>query len=485
MILREQANWRRGGLLLAVVVAVMGTVGGVTARNVDGDGREVESAQEVGEGDSKPKQPLNGATEAERKVIERLLADQSWSRRAMGVMRLERFDCKASEGLLAARLSDAAWQVRAFAVRGLGVRRAKIEQSFFDEEQEPRVVRTGLRFRYEVDKERIARGARFLARSNQMKDVMLAAELALAMGAAGEGDEAMMKLGEESLRRVVLRMGRAEAGMLSPRIAAISNSGDLRRGPLFQRWMNRNRKELGLHGAFAVTADGEVRTFKPKLAMIDGERFVSVDQYLQTLGERSMDLAIVIDCTASMYGELAEAQGGIDDLMLFARDLLAGFRVGVVAYRDRRNEFETKAMDFTSEIEAARGWLWSLSADQGGDTPEMVYEALLAAFTGLTWKKEHTRVVVLVGDAPPHVGTGAHCVALAEQGARTGFTTHAIQAAGKPVKHFPEIAKAGNGRCVDLQDSDSLVGEITGLTLGDRFNDEFAELFRVYLELCR
>jgi hypothetical protein len=60
-----------------------------------------------------------------------------------------------------------------------------------------------------------------------------------------------------------------------------------------------------------------------------------------------------------------------------------------------------------------------------------------------------------------------------------------IQAKGKAVKHFAEIAEAGGGRCVTLRDADTLMAEITGLTLGDRYTDEFREFYRVYLELCR
>jgi hypothetical protein len=64
-------------------------------------------------------------------------------------------------------------------------------------------------------------------------------------------------------------------------------------------------------------------------------------------------------------------------------------------------------------------------------------------------------------------------------------TTHVIEAEGKEVKHFPEIAEAGGGRCVMLDDDDLLVAEITGLTLADRYEQEFREFFQVYLELCR
>ncbi len=188
-----------------------------------------------------------------------------------------------------------------------------------------------------------------------------------------------------------------------------------------------------------------------------------------------------------MSAELADAQAGIDDLMLFAGDVVRSLRVSVVAYRDKRDEFETRGWDFTPEIDLARRRLWSLSAGGGGDTPEAVFPALQVAYRDLSWNAEHTGVLVLIGDAPPHIGFGAHCVTMAGTALRLGITTHSIQAESRDVKHFSEIADAGGGRCVSLPEGgpDSLIVEIAGLTLGGRFERPLREFFRTYLALCR
>jgi Mg-chelatase subunit ChlD len=188
-----------------------------------------------------------------------------------------------------------------------------------------------------------------------------------------------------------------------------------------------------------------------------------------------------------MSGELAEAQGGIDDLMLFAGDVVNSMRVALVAYRDRRDRFETKAWDFTDDIDLARRRLWSLTADGGGDSPEAVYPALRTAYGRLDWMPQHTKVLVLVGDGPPHVGRGLQCAQMAEWAAAEGVTTHTIQADTRGVKHFPQIAEAGGGRCVSLsgRGGDPLIIEIAGLTFGGRFEDALRDFFVAYLELCR
>jgi Mg-chelatase subunit ChlD len=207
---------------------------------------------------------------------------------------------------------------------------------------------------------------------------------------------------------------------------------------------------------------------------------------MSALGARQLDLAVLIDCTASMFGEIAAAQGGLDEMLVFSKDLVSSARLAIVGYRDRRDEFETKAWDFTSDVDAARRQLWMLNAEGGGDVPEAVHPALKLALTQLTWRPESTKVLILVGDAPPHVGYGQLCVNLAKQARDDSqVITHTIQAEGKDVEFFDEIAKAGGGRCVSIDDDDLLIAEITGLTLGERFQEEFREFFQVYLELCR
>ena len=109
-----------------------------------------------------------------------------------------------------------------------------------------------------------------------------------------------------------------------------------------------------------------------------------------------------------------------------------------------------------------------------------------AALTQLVWLDEHTKVLIVIGDAPPRPGTGTHCTRMARRAHQTAeVTTHVIQTEDEEVQHFPEIAQAGHGRCVSLADDDALIPEITGLTLGGAFEEEMRAFFRVYLELCR
>ena len=425
-------------------------------------------------------QPLALAEKIERETLERMLKDDSWPRRAIAAMRLERYTCGASAQKLEDLLRDQAWQARVFAVRSLARRKISAKEDWFVDEAEPRVLRAALRCGYPFDQLRLERGVQALAKSEDLKQKMLAAELA-----AASTSESLRKTAQECVRTVILRMNRAEAGSLSPRLALLTGQTHIHRPLQWQQWLLKAGRGFTPQRVVTVPLDSPNVPIS-KLAQLDSEQFVGLENYMATLSERQTDLAICIDCTASMGAELAAAQGGVDDMMLFMNDVLSSLRMAVVAYRDRGDEFETKACEFSENIADVRTFLWQFTADGGGNHPEAVYPAMQLAFTQLQWRRDAQRVLIVVGDAPPHPGYGGPAIELAKR-ARTAadVTTHAIQARGKNVEHFPEIAQAGGGRCVKLNQADSLIADITGLTLGDRFEEEFREFFQVYLELCR
>ncbi len=454
---------------------------------------------EAGESPSPP-----ACSPEEAAAIERLLRAEAWPRRVIALLRLEGAADAAALPPLQRAISDPSRHVRAFAISILA-RRGRIDLvGELADEADPRVVRAALRARVPLDEARVRRGVSRLLDSSRNDDRLLGVEIALA-----SGDPSLVREAEEAFLSIVLRMSRTEAGILSPRLAAISGAEDLRRDFRWRHWVRRHRGDLGLHGAWFAPAAGEAgRPEANPIARLEPRGFLGLVEYLQDLGERRVDLAIALDCTASMSRAIAEAQGGVEDLMTFLGEVAAGLRVAVVAYRDRRDAFETLVHDFTDSIGLARRHLWSLEADGGGDGPEAVHPALRDLYGRLSWSPPGTageapppprRVAILIGDAPPHPGWGGPSEDLARRAAAAGVVTHVVSMAppleepaederrprGGPPRHFPEIAAAGGGRLVELADRDSLVAEIAGLTLGDRFDEELRALFRMQLDLCR
>ncbi|MBM3266041.1 MAG: VWA domain-containing protein [Candidatus Sericytochromatia bacterium] len=122
---------------------------------------------------------------------------------------------------------------------------------------------------------------------------------------------------------------------------------------------------------------------------------------------QTLDIAFVLDVTGSMGDELARIQQTTGDISARIKSLPAGslaVRYGLVAYRDRNDDFVTRTHDFTQDLPAFKERLAALAAVGGGDYPEAVQEALHAAINKLSWTEtDSVRLMFVVGDAPPHL----------------------------------------------------------------------------------
>lgn len=491
-------------------------------------------------------QPIELATapDAEADALNRLAGSPSWPLRALAVMRLERFDCQPSADRLLAMASDRSWRVRSYAFGALARRGVAVPVERLLSELDPRVLRTILRGRYALPIESIDRRIEACEESQNLLEAMVALEC---LAALGKSDEKLIRERmDELIVRIVFRMNRTQAGVLSSRLAAITSGRDSGRDYRWREWHNKNKREPGYRTASLVDSApaGKRLTERNEIAALGSERFVEFVRYVDSVSDRPMDLAILIDCTASMSSELAAAQGGLDDLADFLGSVTKGLRIGLVGYRDRGDRWETRASDFTASLDETRKQLWSFSAEGGGDEPESVYEAMKIALTRFSWLPDASaaapqpiRACVIVGDAPPHVGEGTLCVELAERAYKRGVRFYGIVAresetnlkpedadpASEPSERpsadpsqrlpgqvdpprppppisqsrrnktkdgrshtwFPEIAAAGGGRAEILKDADSLVAEIAELAIADRFRAEFAEFFAAFRVFCR
>ncbi|MDX1630250.1 MAG: vWA domain-containing protein [Thermoanaerobaculia bacterium] len=120
-----------------------------------------------------------------------------------------------------------------------------------------------------------------------------------------------------------------------------------------------------------------------------------------------LDVVFALDTTGSMSAEIREVRQRITQLAGSLADARPGERIryGIVAYRDRGDDYVTKVLPLTEEVPEAAGFLASLEAGGGGDGPESVVAALAATLEEMPWDlSEGTdRQVFLIGDAPPHL----------------------------------------------------------------------------------
>jgi uncharacterized protein YegL len=118
-----------------------------------------------------------------------------------------------------------------------------------------------------------------------------------------------------------------------------------------------------------------------------------------------IDVAFLLDATGSMADEIdavkTKIRGIISDIAL--GEPVPDVRFGLVAYRDRGDEYVTRTAALTRDIDLIDENLQQIQADGGGDYEESLVEGLHVMLNELEWDPAATRLVFLVADAPPHL----------------------------------------------------------------------------------
>jgi Mg-chelatase subunit ChlD len=120
-----------------------------------------------------------------------------------------------------------------------------------------------------------------------------------------------------------------------------------------------------------------------------------------------VEIVFCLDTTGSMGGLI---EGAKQKIWAISNQIASGkpvpdLKIGLVAYRDRGDEYITRVTDLTDDLDAIQGQLRGFRAAGGGDEPESVNQALHDAVQKIHWStdKKTLRIIFLVGDAPPHM----------------------------------------------------------------------------------
>jgi Mg-chelatase subunit ChlD len=166
-----------------------------------------------------------------------------------------------------------------------------------------------------------------------------------------------------------------------------------------------------------------------------------------------VEVVFCLDTTGSMSGLIAGAKAKIWSV---CNQIVGGkptplLKVGLVAYRDRGDEYITKVIDLTDDLDAIHGQLMGFVANGGGDTPESVNQALDDAVNKIHWSKDKRtlRIIFLVGDAPPHMDypDDVKYPETCKRACEKGILINAIQCGADEdcKKHWKDIAAKAEG----------------------------------------
>ena len=223
--------------------------------------------------------------------------------------------------------------------------------------------------------------------------------------------------------------------------------------------------------------------------------------YIQHLRQTGIDVVFVIDATGSMAWVHDRVRERIEALSQYVRNLVPLARFGVIAYRDYQDpDFVTQISQPSFDVLKARTFMSVLDANGGGDVPEAVTEALRKAEKAIAWRSGAQRVLIVVGDAPPHNYEVDEALTIADRmkrrGARLSIVDSRVEANRKYLGRtesigwlslsapssqrqdvlpaFRALAKSGGGLALTLAGERQLMKTLALLIFDDRFHDELA-----------
>jgi hypothetical protein len=196
-----------------------------------------------------------------------------------------------------------------------------------------------------------------------------------------------------------------------------------------------------------------------------------------------------VDETGSMGAYITAVQRHILHIIkaIQASPLCKSLRIGLVGYRDhppQDQSFVTRGIALTDDVPSIERGVMAMSAEGGGDGPEAVTDGLFD-IVRLGWRREATRTVIWIGDAPPHgvslngdgfpngCPCGNHWYTQAESCREMGVIIHAVAcqpglssyAGGEEV--YRTVASAARGLYLPLSEAPLLIPLITGVAESD------------------
>lgn len=182
-----------------------------------------------------------------------------------------------------------------------------------------------------------------------------------------------------------------------------------------------------------------------------------------------VDVVFVLDTTGSMGGLIQAAKEKIWSIAstLSSAQPAPEIRIGLVAYRDRGDDYVTQVVDLSSDLDSVYAKLMDFEADGGGDGPESVNQALNDAVNRISWSQnpQSYKAIFLVGDAEPHMDYQddvKYPVSIAAAKGK-GIVINAIQCGdvSETTRPWRQIAQLAGGEYFKVEQSGSAIAIAT------------------------
>ena len=264
----------------------------------------------------------------------------------------------------------------------------------------------------------------------------------------------------------------------------------------FNDLMMDNAQMAAIAPAMPMPSAAVTQRAMPGGGLISGVPQTFAD-YIEHLQNTGIDVVFAIDATGSMVWVHRNVRQRMQQLASYVRNLVPLARFGIIVYRDYNDiDFVTRLSQPSFDILKARSFMADIDAVGGGDHPEAVTQALRDAETKIAWRPGAQRVIIVIGDAPPHRREAAEAAKIAERmhsrGARISLLDSRVEAnramLGRVSKgeskadlfeqgampSFRRLARLGGGVAATLAAERQLMKTLALLIFDDRFHDELA-----------
>ena len=194
-----------------------------------------------------------------------------------------------------------------------------------------------------------------------------------------------------------------------------------------------------------------------------GELTASLNEELASIAIADLDLVFVMDTTGSMRSEIADIQANLMGIVRILHRLAPSLQVGFVAFRDRGEEYVTRAFPLSpmtgNNLPRIQAFVEALQARGGDDHPESVGVALEEA-VAMNWRNDAQGRIIVIGDAPDRPNVLPRIFSLAGQ-FRDSAPSEALPRAVSSIftqsrrpggrEFYQDLADAGGGDYVDHQ----------------------------------
>ena len=190
---------------------------------------------------------------------------------------------------------------------------------------------------------------------------------------------------------------------------------------------------------------------------------------LQTNDQAKIEVVFALDTTGSMSALIQASKEKIWSIAssMAQAEQAPEIRMGLVAYRDRGDDYVTRVSDLSSDLDSMFATLMDYQAQGGGDGPESVNKALYDAVHEMSWSQDQNayQVIFLVGDAPPHMDyqDEVQYPKIIAEAKRKGILINTIQAGNSSgtAHQWQRIASLGAGEFFRVEYSGNAVAIAT------------------------